>query len=114
MGAGLRDNPGQFRQRRRRTGPGCIHAQGRRCLLAQKRCGVAQAAVSTDFIILAEHLSGGVDQGRASPQVGRAQGRFANCSCCAFAQDDRVGRMLVSPLVRFMLVTPSVYAPNSR
>jgi hypothetical protein len=29
----------------------------------------------------AKHLSGRVDQGRASPQVGRAQGQFANCPC---------------------------------
>jgi hypothetical protein len=43
----------------------------------------------------AKHLSGRVDQGRASPQVGRAQ-------------NDKVGQDAGVPFVRFMLVTPSV------
>jgi len=56
----------------------------------------------------AKHLSGRVDQGRAGPQVGRAQGQFANRPCCAVAQNDRVGQDAGVPFVRFMLVTPSV------
>jgi hypothetical protein len=43
----------------------------------------------------AKHLSGRVDQGRASPQVGRAQ-------------NDKVGQDAGVPFVRFMLVTSSV------
>jgi len=56
----------------------------------------------------ARHLSGRVDQGRASRQVGRAQGRFADRSCCAGAKNDRVGQDADVPFVRFMLVTPSM------
>jgi len=55
----------------------------------------------------AKHLSGRVDQSRASLQVGRVQGRFANRPCFAFAQNDKVGQDAGVPFARFMLVTPS-------
>jgi hypothetical protein len=59
------------------------------------------ASVRRAFRFFASLRMTRVRQGASDPaalQSGRAQGWFANRPCCAFAQNDRVGRMLVSLL----------------